>query len=346
MIEQLALEDNVLLLVWAVLILGVVALIPVAIVVSRVYPYAYPNARIRAMRAKLARSQLLIDLAPRSYNDIIIQLENIYPNLSSQYAANLSFANLDSALREHLVTQLEKVKRISPQELQPFLTTILAKYDIQVIETIVRSIATKESVTSDVLHRTKLFSKDFITKKHHTLDDLRNELKHTQYEAIINKHYEELKKNNLKSFEEELDQLYFKKLLRAANTQESRGYVRKLIDAHNIALTNQKQETRIAGGKIPKDRLTNDLDAQQLAKIAQEYNYTISDDVDAQTLERDMHKNIKTYAKQLLKQEPLSQASIIGFVALQAISVRNTVILLKMKYHDMTVQRIQEVIAQ
>jgi vacuolar-type H+-ATPase subunit C/Vma6 len=298
------------------------------------------------MRGKLARAEKLTNLSERSYNDIILQLEEYYPNLSKKYAADLSFANLDSALREHLVTQLEKVHRISPQETKSYLKALLAKYDIQVIETVARSLATTGSVTSDVLHRTKLFSKEFITKETHSLDDLRNELKGTKYESLITKYYTDLEQNKLKAFEQELDLLFFKKLLSAANNPSSRGYTKRLIDSHNIALINQGEEALIPGGRILQQSLSKDLTVKQLVELARAHNYTVTDTEDAQILERDMQINIKKYAKQLMKQEPLSPASIIGFVALQAVSVRNTVILLKMKYHDMSSQRITEVLAQ
>lgn len=345
MIEILAQTDTALLIVWGVLIAGVLALIPVAVIVSRVYPYSYPNARVRAMKAKMVSSEQLIELSSRSYNDIILQLEEHYPNLTKHYAADLSFANLELALRNHLIAQLEKVKRISPREVSDFIKAMLAKYDIVVIETVARSLATSGTITSDVLHKTELFSKEFITQKEHSLEDLREELKETPYEEIINKHYQDIKDNKLKAFEQELDLLYFKKLLSKAQHPSSRGYVKRLIDAHNIAQANKDEEVMIPGGKIPQQKLQTAKTIKARCELAKEYGYPITTKNDSQILERDMQKAIKKYSQEQLKKEPLSPSSIIGYVGLLIVSVRNTIIVLKMKHHDMSTQRIREVIA-
>ncbi|MFT4250383.1 MAG: V-type ATPase subunit [Candidatus Woesearchaeota archaeon] len=336
--------DQALLVVWGVLIAGILALIPVAIIVSKVYPYSYPNARVRAMKAKLPTNQELLELAPRSYNDIIIQLEKHYPELSKYYAADLSFSKLETALREQLITQLEKIRRISPQETKKFIEAILAKYDILDIETVTRSLATTGSVTHDVLHQTRLFSKDFISRKEHSLQDLRNELKNTVYQEILAKHYEEIQEHQLESFEKELDLFYFKKLLSTANEPNSRGYVKRLIDTHNIALINKNEEATIPGGKIPLTELQTSMNVEQLTSLTNKHGY-ITTASTAEQLERDMQKNLWAYAQKLLKKEPLSPASTIGLVAIQSITTRNTIILLKMKHHGFNTEEIREVLA-
>lgn len=328
-----------------VIIGGVIALIPALYITNRVAPYAYPNARIRAMRAGLVRTQHLAELASRPYNDIIYHLEqNHYPGLSQHTGADRSFANLDAALRSHLVEALEKVKRVSPQQTQPYLKELLSKYDIQVIENVVRSLATQTNITSDILHQTPIFSKEFITKEEHTLNDLRNELKGTRYEELLTKHLEEIQQEEFAAFEQALDLQYFEKLLSKASSPEARGYTKRLIDQHNVSLLNKGQEPVIPGGRVPREELAG-LDGQRLVERLREAGYDVTH-TDKQLMERDLQVNLKNYAKALLSKEPLSEASIIGFVALKIINVRNTAILLKMKYHDMSPQRIAEVLAQ
>ena len=253
-----------------VIVGGLVALIPALYVTNRVAPYAYPNARVRAMRAGLVRTHELAELASRPYNDIIYHLEqNYYPGLSEHTGADRSFANLDAALRSHLVETLEKVKRVSPQESRPFLKELLSKYDIQVIENVVRSLAAKTNVTSDILHRTRIFTTQFVSQREHTLDDLRNELKGTRYEDIINAHREEIENEEFTAFEQALDLQYFRRLLSKASSQQARGYTKRLIDQHNVSLINKGEEPIIPGGRIRADELAG-LSGKQLVERLQE----------------------------------------------------------------------------
>ena len=329
-----------------VVIAGVIALIPALYVTNRVAPYAYPNARVRAMKAKLIRTEELINLAQRPYNDIIYYLEqNHYPNLSSHTGPDLSFASLDAALRNHLVETLEKIKRISPQDTKPYLQALLDKYDIQVVENVTRSLATDTNITTDILHQTKIFSKEFINKQEHTLNDLRNELKGTQLEKIISEHQTAINNHEFKAFEQALDLLYFKGLRSKANSQAAKNYTKRLIDSHNVALINKQEEAIIPGGKISCEELNNVQTTNELVQRLQEAGYEVQE-TQKQLIERAMQENLKKYAKTLLDKDPLSQASIIGFTALKIINVRNTAILLKMKYHDLPAQEIAEVLAR
>lgn len=328
-----------------VLIAGVIALIPVGYVLTRVAPYAYPNARVRAMRAQLIRTHDLIALADRPYNDIIYHLEqNHYPNLSSHAKANLAFANLDAALRSHLVATLEKVTRISPQQTKPYLKALMKKYDIQVIQNVVRSLAAKTNIKTDILHETKVFTKEFVARENPTLTDLQEELKNTPLEKIISDHKQAIVQGELKAFEQALDLYYFKQLLTAANSPEAKNYTKRLIDNHNVALLHKQETPLIPGGRIPAEELES-LDEKQRIERLKSAGYTITSEK-PQLVERDLQASLKKYAQALLNKDPLSEASIIGFVALKTINVRSTAILLKMKYHDMTPQEITEVLAR
>ena len=68
-------EFEILVLVFGLLLVGAVALIPVFLVVSRIYPFAYANARIRAMRALLLKKEDFEDLLAKPYNEAIFTLE-------------------------------------------------------------------------------------------------------------------------------------------------------------------------------------------------------------------------------------------------------------------------------
>ncbi len=311
-------------IIGGVIVAGVIALIPVGYVLAKIYPYSYPNARIRAMKAKLIQEEEFTNLLTRPYKDIIYYLEQKhYPFITAYTGATYDYASLESALRTHMVETIEKVRRISPQQTREFVDALLAKYDIQVIEAIIRGISAKTNKKNDILHQTKLFREEFVTREQYSLNDLQYELKNTPYEQFIKTYRSQLEKQQYAAFEEALDKYYFAKLLQKASSPYAKKYVQKLIDAHNVALYNKGKEPDIPGGKIGSyDKKEDYVKA----------GYEVAENPQEQ--EKLMYKEIKRYAIDLFRKEPLSEASIIGYIALKTINVRNTFILLKLTYHN------------
>lgn len=325
------------------LIAGVLILLPVFKTVVRVAPYAYPNARIRAMRAELVKHELMEELAARPYNDVVYALERKYPEMGKVGGADLSYAAMDTAIRSETVSTMLKLKRISPPQTKRFISVYLSRYDVQVIESILRSQAAKINVKYDILHATEVFSKEFITRKTITLDDLANELKGTVYEPVIARHLDAAKRGEFQAVEEELDHLYFRRLLHAAKSMEARQYAKKLIDIHNVSLALKGLAPSIPQGKIASEELEG-KSVSQIVDALKRHGY----DVDAEApeeLERQLQIHLKKWAKALMAKDPLSEATIIGFLILKTVTSRNIAILLKLKQHGMPAERILGVLA-
>ena len=176
------------------LIVATAVLIPVFKVLAPIFPYAYTNARLRAMRKELLSKEDFEELLRKPYNEVIYNLtKKNYPDLSKYLEADFSYASVESGLRSSLMKTLDKIRRISPQQSQKYLNAQLAKYDIQLIESLVRTSKAKQRIRRDIFYVTEVFSHVFITKESHNIDDLYNELKHTIYEPILAKYLEELK---------------------------------------------------------------------------------------------------------------------------------------------------------
>lgn len=337
------------LLAWiliGLLLLSIVVLIPVFKVVSKIYPYSYTNARVRQMRSKLLSKQDFDDLLRRDYNDILYTLENTnLPSLTKYLEADFAYSRVDTALRTHLVKDLSKLKRISPSESMPLMSAILSKYDIQVIEAIVRSQKTKLKNKKDILNITEVFSKDFIRQKKHDIEDLRNELKNTKYEKIFEKHYRKIQKGEYKEFEEELDKYYFNRLKKAASDQNTKTYVKRVIDNHNIALVNQGEKACIPGGYLKIQVLNNTKTLDDLKNVINK-KYSKFTANTKQELERELYSQLETLGKKLMGKNPLGESTITGYIALKTANVRNLNILLKMKSEGFSSAEIKKVMTK
>lgn len=330
----------------ALLLFSVVVLIPVFKVVSKIYPYSYTNARVRAMRKHLLSKEDFEDLLRRDYNDIIYTLENTnLPSLTKYLGADFAYSKVDTALRTHLIKNLSKVKRITPDISKSLLNAILSKYDIQVIEAIVRSQKTKLKNKKDILNITEVFTEDFIRRKTHTLEDLRNELKNTKYEKIFEKHYRQLQNEKYQKFEEELDKYYFDRLLKSSKNQDTRKYVKTLIDNHNIALLNQGNIAQIQGGSIKVDDLNSVKTFQDIKNVLKKNGVETKAKTKPE-LERDLYSRLERIGKKLMSKNPLSESTITGYVALKTANMRNLNILLKMKSEGFKSKDIRDVMTK
>lgn len=325
------------------LLVIVAVLIPVFKTVAPIYPYAYTNARLRAMRNALLKKEDYDELIKKPYAEIIYALgRKSFPDVSAQIGVDTTFATVESAFRTHLITALEKVHKISPQQTQPFIKAFLSKYDIQLLQSLVRSTTNKYPFKRDIYHRSTLFSQDLLTKDHPTIDDIYNQLKKTAYEPILAKHLDDLKKKQFKAFEEELDLLYFRRLMRSAKTKESRTYVKMIIDRYNISLLLKKETALIPQGKIPLKELQDLKTPHDITKKIKKFGYEVTQEK-PELIERDLTLLFKKKGESMLSANPLSEATIIGFMILLTTNIRAITLLLKLKYHDFDEQTIREV---
>lgn len=310
--------------------------------VAPIFPYSYTNARLRAMRKELLTRAHYHELLKKPYNEILYDLaKDNYPDLSKSLGPDLTYASVETEFKTKLIATLQKIKRITPESSQPYIGALIENYDIQVIESIIRTINAKQQHKRDIYHKTNLFSEDFLTKEKPTIDDVYNQLKGTNYEPILKTHLDEIKNGKYKSFEEDLDLYYFTRLLAKAKSNEARSYTKNLIDHHNISLVLKAMPASIKGGLIPLKDL-QDKDAEQLVKILQKHNYKVTSAV-PEFIERDLRRQMREKGKNFFKKNPLSEASIIGYIILKTIDFRILNILLKMKYHNMSPEKIEEV---
>ena len=72
-------------IVGVVLVLGVIVLIPIFQTVASIYPYSYPNARVRSLKSKLVTKNEFEELLTKPYNEIIYYLEKKHYSYLSKF---------------------------------------------------------------------------------------------------------------------------------------------------------------------------------------------------------------------------------------------------------------------
>ena len=331
-------------IVGVLLILGVIVLIPIFQTVASIYPYSYPNARVRSLKSKLVTKNEFEELLTKPYNEIIYYLEKKhYSYLSKFLDLDFSFASLEGAIRSDLINTVGKLISISPTPVKEFLKVYAKRFDIQVIEALVRSLNRKFRISRDILSVTNTFSKDFIYRNNHSIEEIENELKQTGFRKFIDKHKDQIRNNKFADFEVDLDLFYYNKLIHVASSRNQKRLVKRLIDLRNVSLFIKDVKPNIVGGKISLDKL-DDLNID-LLKVLKDHGYKIDNNCEVDKIERVLQLNLFKFANDLLKNEPLSDASILGFLLLKIINVRNLIILLKMKQHHIESSKIREVLA-
>ena len=332
------------LILLASIIISVAILIPVFLTTNRIYPYAYANARIRGMISSLLKKEDFLELVKKDYNEIIYYLEKkSFDNLSKYLSGDFSYGSVDSALRSQLVKTLLKIERISPEESKKFVKTLLTKYDIQIIESLVRTTNTNINNKDDVLHFTEVFSEEFLFKNKYSLNDLRNELRGSQYEKILVEHLDNIKNKKFADFEYDLDLFFFKRLLFEAKSFEAKKYVKTLIDTYNVSLEFKGLNRWIPSGTISKQNIKG-KSLTDIRKSLNNKGYKIKG-YNARQIERDLQIYLLNLGKKFLSKDPLSESTIIGFIIIKTVHNRNLNILLKMKSEGFSQEEISKVLA-
>lgn len=116
-----------------------------AVVVEKYRPpgrdYGYTNARIRGMRSRLLKEAFLDDLMSSKDMNAVIQkiLQTEYgPDLEGRLLHGRTATQIDEALKDNMTRTFQKVLGVTNAEGLTLLTTLLGRWDLFNIKTIIR----------------------------------------------------------------------------------------------------------------------------------------------------------------------------------------------------------------
>ena len=327
------------------------------------YPYTY--VRTAVMRTLLISKEEYPKLLKMSFNEITRYLQDsIYKKEIDSLATELSGPELlEIALNRNLATSFEKLRRISPEELNVLIDHYLKRKDVEDIKTILRGKYTKMDKKSVInsLQAAGTLSLDFLKKliEFETMEKILQNIKifdFTNFKEAI-KEFEE--KNILAPIENSLDKAYYKEILEFTKELPIEGklfkdFLIQEIEIKNLlTLIRLKRENlnkneiqkylffsgdREAGKDLNKllsvdniEDITKKVGKKDYKNILEEGFKNLSETNSLISLETELYKYLLDRCILLLHQHPLSVDVILGYMFAKEIEVRNLRILIKGK---------------
>jgi len=227
------------------LILAVIAVIVVISTIKPVldmYPYTYPNARVRARNGRL--------FSEKEFSEIIESqnLEEVKNYLRGvpDYAKYVDMYPLEKALDTQLAETYDLIARITPENSKETFKFLLKKWDIKNIKSIL--IAKKAGLSSDetlelIVPFGELSDKLDSLIESDTVTEVLNGLEGTEYPKILENAIPVYNETGLLlPIEASLDKYLLQNLLRASATPEDDNtnylhiYVGTMVDVANIKI--------------------------------------------------------------------------------------------------------------
>jgi len=316
---------------------------------------------MRTMLLKKGEYQKLIKM---SFNEIARYLQDsIYKKEIDSLATELSGAELlEISLNRNLQSSFEKLRRISPKELNILIDQYLKRKDIEDIKTILRGKYTKTDNAKIIksLQAAGTLSLDYLKK----LNEFDNIVEILKKIMIFNfqefndavKEFEE--KNILSPIENKLDSLYYIEILEFTKTLPIQGALYKDFLLQEIEIKNLITLIRLKRENLEKKEIKKylffsgnrefdkkilkllNVDIENFVKIIGSKDYgkileeglkNLKEKNSLISLEIGLYKYLLNKSILLQHQHPLSIDIILGYMFAKEIEVRNLKILIKGK---------------
>lgn len=330
--------------VGGVVLAGFIVLIPVGYTIRSYITYAYVNSRLRARQNRFIEADQFNQYARRSFQDIIYDIAEKYGlDLTEHLQPEITYSELDNAIRSHHIEDIKAVQRFAPQEYDDFMNAYLDRFTIRIIKNALRKQNASLAEQTRRLPSPKQFSISFRQNKQPTFQDLEEELRNTRYGDILSDHKEALTNNEYEVFETELNQAYLEKLYYDAPTNNATQFVRRLIDQVNITAALNNTDSFAKHGTIPKESLENAENTEEIKQVLNNHDYNTDGTTPAQ-IEQSIREDMQSFAETLKNRQPLSDNIILSYLIQKDHNMQNLNVLLKLSYHKTNPDDIQAAI--
>ncbi|MDK2869934.1 MAG: V/A-type H+/Na+-transporting ATPase subunit [Pyrococcus sp.] len=335
-------------------------------------PYSYPNARIRAMEARLLSDQRLLELAEsKNLENFVVNLEDSdYGKRFSELKA-YSVEEIEKALDLSFVDTILLFQKIMPKRVRGFFEVMLEEWDVRNIVNVVKAKITGLPAQDFVIPVGKILNKVKAMAEAKTMEEILVILEGTEYEEPIRKLV--LKEINLPEFEHLMYSLYYQKLLNYANSRKGEEkailseFVSSLIDSKNISLilrakasgiNAEKLKTMlIPGGSISRNILEGMISAEDPLMALTELEKTKYAEVvknsrevvekgDISIVEKQLRRYIQQRMKELSQFYPLSVAVALSYMLQKEYEIRKLKAIARLIADGIRPERIKEIVGE
>ena len=319
------------------------------------YPYTY--ARVSAMKGNLLKPMDYDRLLKMGLGEITKFLEESQYKLEiDELGVQYSGADLlERALNLHLQKAIQKLRRISPPQLNILLTAYLLRKDFWNIKTILRGVYVGESpetikrlmIPIGTLSKEML---DLLAEK----ETMEKVIKELNIHVLTDAFAEFQKTGNLFALENRLDREYYQKVLVFAKKLPRAGdlfssFLQNEIDNLNLTtilrlkregLEAEKIKTFLIypGAKLSKDLLESlvynphEEIIEKVNKILKIRELGATDKIDKiNDLENLLTRRLLLQSLLMLHQNPLSVHVILGYLFAKEVEIRNLKLIVKGK---------------
>ncbi|WP_297507737.1 V-type ATP synthase subunit C [Thermococcus sp.] len=299
-------------------------------------PYSYPNARIRAMEAKLLSGQKFNELAEsRTLQNFVVNLEDTEYKEYFSDIQSYSVEEIERALERALAGTYELMYKILPKRSRDFFGILLEEWDVRNIASVVKAKLAGEPASDYVVELGKMLPKVKAMAEAKTMEEILVILEGTPYEEPYQKLL--LGEIDATRFETELYRIYYSKLLNYALSRKEEErvilteFVRLSIDKKNLSTVlrakvagmsaDEIRPLLIPGGTVNMESVLHvdsldmalaELDSTKYGPVIREVREEIEGDLSA--LERAMDDYIIERVAELDRFYPLSVATPLLYI--------------------------------
>ncbi|MBI2664703.1 V-type ATPase subunit [Candidatus Woesearchaeota archaeon] len=330
----------------------------------RTYPYTY--ARVSVMRSSLLHKEDYDKIMKMSLNEIISFLQSLeYKRSIDELGVKHSGVELmEMALNKNLTDTWNKLRKISPKEINGLIDTYLLRADLWNIKTILRGLHTKTSpeTIASMLMQTGRLTREFESLiKSQSMEEFLKKLEAAgiKFEKLSNA-YESLKtQNTIIEIENFLDREHYNRMIELSQSIPSDGKLFKQFLEAEMDTNNIINALRLKKAGTDKHKLPNFVIGKASATVKRIIDtdskeetiklllpYGISEDASKNYLaagsiagiETDLGKTLLKKTKLLLHQHPLTIDVILGYMFAKEIEVKNLKLMLKARQLSLSEQ--------
>jgi len=336
-------------------------------IIRKYTPYAYPNARINAMEAKLLSEQRFNELAEsRTLQNFIVNLED------TDYKVHLSAVSgdpveVEKAFERALASTYLLMEEILPERVSGFFRLLLEEWDVRNVASVVKAKIRGEPAVDYVVELGTMVQKVRAMAEAKTMEEILVILEGTPYEE----HYQRLLLGEIgvDEFETALYRVYYSRLLDYAVSRKDEErlileeFVRTKIDIRNIVTLLRAKRAGlpgevikrhlIPGGSIRLDTALNvddlgmalaELDSTKYGRALRDARERIENDLTV--VEAVLRGHLLRRVEELTRFYPLSVATPLAYVLKKEREVRKLKALAKLISDGVDPGRIKEIIGE
>ncbi len=329
-------------------------------------PYAYPNARLNAMEAKLLSEQRFNELAEsRTIQNFVVNLED------TDYKTHLASVQSDDpieierAFERALASTYILLEDILPDRVGGFFRLMLKEWDVRNVANVVKAKMRGETAIDYVMDIGTMVPKVRAMADAKSPEEILVILEGTPYEEPYQRLL--LGEIGLSEFETAVYRSYYLELLEYAQSRKDEEreilteFVRLLIDIRNIMTVlrakkaglpaEEARKSIIPGGSIKLDTMLNvddigmalaELDSTRYGKVIRDVRDRIEEDLSV--LENVLRKHALDRMKELTRFYPLSVATPLTYVLEKEREVQKLKALTKMIADGVEPERIKAIL--